>query len=559
DSLQALAKLHKKDPAGELVVALKRQDAASEDSAAGALSELGELLASQPAAALAAQRSTCEQLALNGKRELSRQIAFGALVTIDQSFDKAEKLAEQNPQRLADLMAAAVRVPDGKLRATIFPRAAALVRESDASVRRAAMGALPNLPGHEAETLEQLTRCVREKIEPEAAIAALDQLPRGDWSAATAGPVADSLVVYLATLSIKQRTNATARTATALATSLLGRLPTSEGAALRRRLDDLAVQIVKLGTVRENMRFDNSVVVVSAGWPVKIEFHNTDNMPHNLAVATPSSLADVGMAADALALKPEARERNFVPDMPQILHATRLLQDGESDSLTFVAPKQPGTYPLVCTYPGHWRRMYAALVVVPDRAAYLKSHSQLASAEKLLGLPEFTREYTIEDLVPSVTSLKSGRSFETGKMWFTTASCSSCHQIKGQGGNIGPDLTEVAKRYKPQEILREIIDPSAVINEKFAAVEILLNDGRTVRGVIAEQNPKQIKLMPLGLTPGVCEPIVVARADIEENGITKSKISPMPKGLLNVMQQEQILDLLAYVLSGGDPKNPVFH
>ncbi|MCE9547857.1 MAG: HEAT repeat domain-containing protein, partial [Planctomycetia bacterium] len=110
DSLQALAKLHKKDAAAELVVALKRQDAASEDAAAGALVELGELLTSQPAAALAAQRSACEQLALNGKRELSRQIAFAAIVTCDNSFDKAEKLAEQNPQRLADLMAAAVRV-----------------------------------------------------------------------------------------------------------------------------------------------------------------------------------------------------------------------------------------------------------------------------------------------------------------------------------------------------------------------------------------------------------------------------------------------------------------
>ena len=59
-------------------------------------------------------------------------------------------------------------------------------------------------------------------------------------------------------------------------------------------------------------------------------------------------------------------QRGYIPDSDKILLASRLLQAGDSQTLLFDAPTEPGVYPYVCTYPGHWRRMYGALYVVPS-------------------------------------------------------------------------------------------------------------------------------------------------------------------------------------------------
>jgi hypothetical protein len=65
------------------------------------------------------------------------------------------------------------------------------------------------------------------------------------------------------------------------------------------------------------------------------------------------------MAAD-----PAAFAKSFVPDVPEVLHATRLLQPGQTERLAFTAPAETGDFPYVCTFPGHWRRMNGVLRVV---------------------------------------------------------------------------------------------------------------------------------------------------------------------------------------------------
>ena len=113
---------------------------------------------------------------------------------------------------------------------------------------------------------------------------------------------------------------------------------------------------------------------------------NTDNMPHNFAIVAPGSLEEVGLLAEATARDKDAKDRQFVPKSDRIMLASRLLEPGQTQALSFVVPKEPGIYPYVCTYPGHWRRMYGALYVVADLPKYL-ANPEAYLAASLPALP----------------------------------------------------------------------------------------------------------------------------------------------------------------------------
>jgi putative heme-binding domain-containing protein len=106
---------------------------------------------------------------------------------------------------------------------------------------------------------------------------------------------------------------------------------------------------------------------------------------------------------------------------------------------------------------------------------------------------------------------------------------------------------------KPQDVLREIVEPSRSIDEKYASVILYVN-GKIVKGVVVKRTPQQVLLKENPLVN--CEPTVVSADEIDEE--EKSPLSPMPTGLLNALDQDKILDLLAYVYSGGDPDHALF-
>ena len=77
----------------------------------------------------------------------------------------------------------------------------------------------------------------------------------------------------------------------------------------------------------------------------------------NLADLAPGALSEVGVAGDRMGETPEGKAREFVPDSPKVLHVMGLIDPGVTGTLWFMAPTKPATYPIVCTYPGHWRMM----------------------------------------------------------------------------------------------------------------------------------------------------------------------------------------------------------
>jgi len=118
-----------------------------------------------------------------------------------------------------------------------------------------------------------------------------------------------------------------------------------------------------LKSIPLKMQFNQDTLVVATGKTVSIVFENPDFMQHNLLIVAPGKLEIVGQAADALMSAPDAAQKNYVPQIPEVLFATRILNPNERVRLTFKAPSRPGAYPFVCTFPGHWRIMNGILIV----------------------------------------------------------------------------------------------------------------------------------------------------------------------------------------------------
>lgn len=121
--------------------------------------------------------------------------------------------------------------------------------------------------------------------------------------------------------------------------------------------------IIKLGVIPHEMKFDKATFTVKAGSQVTIDFENPDFMQHNLVIGQKGSMEQIGKAADELARDPKGAEQNYVPKIPQVIAATRLVDPEGRESLVFIAPTEPGEYPFICTVPGHWRIMNGIMKV----------------------------------------------------------------------------------------------------------------------------------------------------------------------------------------------------
>ena len=148
------------------------------------------------------------------------------------------------------------------------------------------------------------------------------------------------------------------------AKKLIADVPEPNRPALRTRLDRIGRLEITLRAVEAKMAFDKKSLVVPAGKPISLVFDNPDLMPHNVVFVKPGSAERVGNAADAMATLPDGFEKNFIPASTDVLFATPLVNPGKSFRLTFNAPAEPGEYPFLCSFPGHWRVMQGVLIVV---------------------------------------------------------------------------------------------------------------------------------------------------------------------------------------------------
>ena len=437
------------------------------------------------------------------------------------------------------------------------PRSVRFRLEGDPAgvIRRAAINASTSLSGSEAEVFTTLAGLVKNGDERHAAVRALQRIPRQFWQQEEVRPLLQSLVAYARKVPPTDRVLPDVLDALQLGTDLTALLPKQEAAGIRREIGDLGVRTIAIRPVPHRMMYDRRVVAVQAGKPVQIVFENIDIMPHNLIVCAPGTLAEIGMAAEKMATMPDAFAKQFIPDHPGVLHATQLLQSRETERLNFVAPTEPGEYGFVCTFPGHWRRMYGTLHVVADLETWL-AENPIPETTPQVAVRQFVRDWQLVDLQGALDELESGRSFEQGRQMFAAAACIQCHRMNEMGGIVGPDLAKWDMKMTPLDHLTEILEPSKKIRKEFRAWVVVTEEGRQYIGRILAENDEAIQLMPNPVGLEKCEPITIAKDEIDFR--EPSKLSLMPKGLLKTLKREEILDLLAYIRARGRADHPAF-
>ena len=164
------------------------------------------------------------------------------------------------------------------------------------------------------------------------------------------------------------------------------------------------------------------------------------------------------------------------------------------------------------------------------------------------------KDYTVEELVSLSATEMKGRDFKSGETMYKAAKCIVCHRFAGDGGSTGHDLTQAAGRFNFKDLTESIVDPSKVISDQYKTTIVETKDGKTYTGRIVNQTNDSITML---IDPEDSTKIVTIKNDnIEEKKI--SSVSLMPKDLLKQLNQNEVLDLMAYLLSRGNAQDSMF-
>jgi putative heme-binding domain-containing protein len=124
--------------------------------------------------------------------------------------------------------------------------------------------------------------------------------------------------------------------------------------------------------------------------------------------------------------------------------------------------------------------------------------------------------------------------------------CGPCHKMYGEGGTIGPDLTG-SNRANLDYLLFNVLNPNGEVQDDYKMVVITTRDGRTLSGNIAAETPRQVTLRVVGR-----DAAVINKSDIQSRESTA--VSMMPPGLLDMLTDREVIDVVAYLRTVGPVK-----
>ncbi len=160
------------------------------------------------------------------------------------------------------------------------------------------------------------------------------------------------------------------------------------------------------------------------------------------------------------------------------------------------------------------------------------------------------RQWTMDDLASVKESDLENCDLDYGKKMFAVAQCYKCHRIQGQGGMVGPDLTNAGRRLNMHDLLETIVDPSREVSDQYRATVFQLIDGRLITGRVVNLSGDRYMVQEDMIKPGLLTTVDVKQ--VEES--KPSQVSMMPSALLDTLTRDEILDLLAYMKSTGGTK-----
>ena len=183
----------------------------------------------------------------------------------------------------------------------------------------------------------------------------------------------------------------------------------------------------------------------------------------------------------------------------------------------------------------------AALLEALEAAARIDT-AGLRAASAAVRHAQEARSRESESVVDAWSECLEGGDADRGRVLFfggSAASCRRCHQVAGNGGNVGPQLSGIAGSKDRRYLLESIVAPSAQIAKGFETVIVLTADGRVVSGVVREETDELLRLV----TPEGAE-ISIAADDIDDRSVGQSG---MPADLATNLTRREIRDLVAYL------------
>lgn len=164
------------------------------------------------------------------------------------------------------------------------------------------------------------------------------------------------------------------------------------------------------------------------------------------------------------------------------------------------------------------------------------------------------KAYTTADAPAIEKGLTGGRNYDRGRDVFGMVGCFKCHRFAGEGGSTGPDLTGAGGRFSPRDLLESIVEPSKTISDQYGAIIVKLTNGDVVRGRIVNLSGDNITINTDNADPDAHTGVDRKRiASIEP-----SPVSVMPERLIDVLKEDEVMDLVAFLISGGDRKHASF-
>ncbi|MFK7740822.1 MAG: c-type cytochrome [Planctomycetota bacterium] len=162
--------------------------------------------------------------------------------------------------------------------------------------------------------------------------------------------------------------------------------------------------------------------------------------------------------------------------------------------------------------------------------------------------------WTVDSAMKLFDDELTGRNFANGKKMFSAGRCAACHRFAGEGGYAGPDLGSLGKRFSKRDILVAICDPSDTISEQYQASVVTLKDESQLWGRVIWRNDEEIAIARNPFELGRLEKW--PSKDVVK--VEQSPVSLMPPAMIAMMNAEELKDLMAYLLSGGNKRDAAF-
>lgn len=164
------------------------------------------------------------------------------------------------------------------------------------------------------------------------------------------------------------------------------------------------------------------------------------------------------------------------------------------------------------------------------------------------------KNWKLDNALPLVEAGLTDRNFQQGKNMYEAITCNRCHTMRGDGGSIGPDLTQLGTRFSAKDMLEAIIEPNKSISDQYAATHFTLKNGESVVGRLTNEDANAFYVSQNPYEPE--KTVKLLKKNVASHKY--SAVSIMYGNLINSLNEEELKDLMAYLMAGGNEKNPVF-